>query len=310
MVTFRSGAILADDPALMRPPPVLVPPVGVEGRTTLLTLGPKGGKSTTVAGMLRDGSRRGIPVGLITLDEALPDSLQRLARFGADLPQCYFDDTFDPDNLTRQIQTLGIRFLAIDHLGVLAEQHPDFGAGSQGDSVLWGRLVSPFATLARDLNVAVVLLDQARRSDGKWSGSVGKGGAVDIIAELEPHEGGLIATPKGRVVLPPFRVDLDADGAPIFSAHGPGEPRPSSTEASGALHENARKMLELLGEAEPEGFTSSGWRKVAELSPTTYHRARRLLLRQGLALDPSQTRSTRYRITEVGERALLNGAVP
>jgi KaiC/GvpD/RAD55 family RecA-like ATPase len=93
-VTFRSAAELATHPSLMEPPTLLVPPLGVAGRVALLTLGPKAGKSTTAAGMLADASRRGIRCGLLTLDEALPDSLQRLDRFGADLDLVYIDDEF------------------------------------------------------------------------------------------------------------------------------------------------------------------------------------------------------------------------
>ncbi len=303
-MTLRSAAELASCPDLMKPPRMLA--VGcVVGRTSLWTLGPKGGKSTTAAGVVRDASQAGVRCGVLCLDEALADTLQRLNRFEARLERIYLDDQFHPETLEVDVVELGIELLVVDHLGKIAEGHPEFGAGSQGDPVLWGRLMAPFTMLARTHDVAVVLLDQARRSDGKWAGSVAKGGGVDLIVELSEKDGGLEATPRGRVALPPFRVELDAEGRPQFSGAAIAIETPAS-----ATDERGQALLRLLSDSEPEGLTSSAWEKVSGLPKTTYHRSRKALLRAGLALSPADTRSRRYRITEQGEAALEVPEVP
>jgi hypothetical protein len=305
-MSFRSAAELAQHPELMEPPRILARPLAVLGFVILLVMTPKGGKSTTAAAQIAEASRRGIRCALITIDEALPVALRRLAGFGADLANVYLDDRWEPATLAEQIRSLEIEILVLDHLGTLAELNPDFGAGSQGDPVLWGRLVQPFMELARELNVAVILIDQGRRSDGKWGGSVGKGGKVDVLVELESKDGGLEATPRGRVPLPRFRVELDANGIPRFSEAAVAV----AGAALGPTNEKRRALLQVLADSAPEGLTSSGWMKVSGFPKETYNRNRRALVRDGLALSPAETRSRYYRITEKGELSLKVPEVP
>jgi hypothetical protein len=226
-VTFRSLAELAQHPELMRPPAVIAPPVGVAGRVALLTLGPKGGKSTTLNGIIADASREGIPCGLITLDEAKADTLQRLLRFGADPELVLLDDVFESGELEEQVATLGLQMLGLDHLGKLTELSPDFGPNSQGDPVLWGRLVAPFTKLARECDLSVVLVDQARRSDNRYAGSYAKAGTVDLLCELQPKDGGLVCLPKGRSPSPRFGLTstgTDGQCSPRRAAPTPPSP--------------------------------------------------------------------------------------
>ena len=286
-------------PELMEPPRTLVPPVGVEGRVVLLVHPPKGGKSTTSAGMIATASRQGIRSGLITLDEALPDSLQRLSRLGADLSAVYLGDRFEPMKLEEEIADLDVQFLVLDHLGKLAEESPDFGPGSQGDPVLWGRLLAPFTRLARDLNVAVVLIDQARKSDGKYSGSTAKAGTVDILCELHSKDGGLVGAPRGRIPLAPYRVDLDENGRPVFSGSGAEESAPRLNVTS------PRERLEVLialQNAEPEGLRATPWQSLAceraSIGRSTFFALRRGLYHEGLVSYASKI----YRVTPSGER--------
>lgn len=305
-MTFRSVAELAVHPELMAPPQVVAPPVGVAGRVALVTLPPKGGKSTTLAGVIADASRSDVPCGLITLDEAPADSLQRLVRLGVNQDLVYLEDEFHPDTLAEEVATLGLQVLGLDHLGKLAERSPDFGPNSQGDPILWGRLVAPFTTLARELNLAVVLVDQARRSDGKYAGSYAKAGTVDVLCELQPKDGGLAGTPRGRITLPPFRVDLDEAGRPVFTDLGDGSRRLGRPPTAPG---DRLALLAALQSAEPEGLRTTQWqtlaRERASIPRSTFFELRRDLHRDGLVSYASRL----YRVTGVGERALaaLNG---
>jgi hypothetical protein len=307
-MTFRSAAELVQNPDLMRPPETVASPCGVAGRVTLLALGPKKGKSTTLAGLIRDASQAGVKCAVLTLDEALEDSLQRLERFGADLENVYLDHDFHPESLAEEIATLDIGLLGVDHIGKLAERSPDFGANSQGDPVLWGRLVAPFATLARGTKVAVVLLDQARRADGDWAGSVGKGGNVDIICVLHSKDGGLACSPRGRIYLPPFRVDLDGEGCPVFSTADSGEPESRAYVVTDA---NRRAVLELLQNAEPDGLKTNAWAKLAKethnISRASFYRIRKEHFEAGRLLYGSLV----YRVSQAGAKYLHSvSAVP
>jgi hypothetical protein len=282
----------------MAPPRVLAP-LAVAGRVTLLVGPPKAGKSTTVAGVVAEASRAGVRCAIITLDEPIGDTLRRLVRFGAALMAIYVDDEVS-ENLTHELIDLDIHLVVVDHLHKIAEQDPDVSAGSQGDPVIWARIMSPFSDLARAHDFAVLLLDQSRRADGRWSGSAQKGGAVDIIAELQERDGALETVPRGRVPLPPLRIELDSDGKPQFLTLG-AEQAPVVTQAD----ERGRALLQLLADSEPEGLTSASWCKLSEIPRTTYHRLRRDILRRGLALSPGETRTARYRITDAGEASLV-----
>jgi hypothetical protein len=302
-VSFRLAADLARNPELMIPPPVIVPPIGVAGRVVLLTLGPKGGKSTTAAGLITEASRLGVKSGLLTLDEAEADSLQRLERLGANLEFVYTDADFTPATLREEIAAHGIELLALDHVGKLAERSPDFGPGSQGDPVLWGRLIAPFTTLARELNLAVVLLDQSRRSDNRYAGSAAKAGSVDLLCELQPKGGGLVCTPRGRIPLPPFRVDLDEDGRPVFSDSLSESPNLAPRLNLVTEREKAA-VLEALQSAEPEGLTAKAWESLATdatgLSRRTFFNIRRTLHHDGQISYASKL----YRVSPKGARWL------
>jgi hypothetical protein len=301
-MTLRCAADLANDPSLMSPPELLAQPCAVAGRVVLMALPPKGGKSTTAAGMIAQASRAGIRCGLIGIDEALPDSLQRVVRFGADLTNVYLTREWEPATLQEELVELEIQLLVLDNLGKLAEMNPDFGANSQGDPVLWGRLVAPFATMARETDVAVTLLDQARRSDGKWSGSVGKGGNVDIICELMEKDGGLTCTPKGRFPLPGFRIDLDDRGQPVFSdANGETAPPPRLNVVTSR---ERLTVLAALQSAEPEGLSAKQWQALAKectgIGRSSFFKVRRSLYSDGLITFASRT----YRVARAGEREL------
>jgi hypothetical protein len=285
----------------MLPPPLVAPPCAVAGLVTLATLPPKGGKSTTACGLVADASQRGVRCFMLTLDEPIGVTLQRVHAFGADPDMVWLDDTFEPDTLKTQLAAASAQVLAVDHIGKLAELSPEFGANSQGDAVLWGRLLNPFTTLARETNLATVLLGQSRRSDGKYAGSHAIAATVDLLCEMEAKDGGLICHPRGRVRLPTFRVHLDDTGRPVFSADDDGDIRPPVSEA-GVRDVTLRAVFRLLLEAEPEGLRPSKWERRAlgelQLSGTHFDRARSALLGAGRVTKLGRL----YRTAPSGER--------
>lgn len=303
---FRCAADLRLNPALMEPPAIPVPPLAVAGRVSLLTMGPKGGKSTTAAGLLALGSRLDVPCGLLTLDEALADSLQRLDRFGARLDLLYLAEEFDPEALTDEVARYELQLLVVDHLGSLVERSQEFGANSQGDPVLWARLMSQFTRLARQNDLAIVLLDQSRRNDNTYSGSAQKAGGVDLLCEMQPKDGGLVCTPRGRVPLPPFRVDLDSQGVPVFSKYE--SDSPTLSRPQNALAEGHRlAMLGILHAAEPGGLKATEWQRLVDqhvgLKKTAFYDAVEALINSGLVANISR----RYHITQAGLQHLGGG---
>jgi len=305
---FQRASDLARRPELMEPPAIPIPPFAVAGRVTLLTLGPKGGKSTTAAGLIALGTADfEVACGLLTLDEALPDSLQRLARFGANLDLVFVADTLDPATLEEEVAAQGIQVLVVDHLGKLAEAAPEFGANSQGDPILWARLMSPFTRLAREADLAIVLLDQSRRSDNAYAGSVHKAGGVDLLCELHPKDGGLACTPRGRVALPPFRVDLDPTGKPQFTTTAARDPAPAR-QRSRLTEAHRLGVLRVLRNAEPDGLKAAQWARMVKedlgLGTSAFYEARRALYDGGLASHASRL----YHVTPTGERRLAEEA--
>ncbi len=300
-MSFLSLAVLLKDPDLTTTPPVVARPFAVEGRVTLLAGPPKRGKTSTISAMVAESSRRGVRSAICQLDEPLADTVQRLVRFGAAPEHVWLSDRMDWATLAEELTAHAVQLFVLDHIGKLAEGHADFGAGSAGDGILWGRLLMPFTTLARQQHLAVVLLDQARRSDGQYSGSAAKASQVDVVVELLERDGGLEATPRGRVLIPAFRVELDQEGLPVFTSGTESQPL---LLAASPTDGKALELLRLLSDAEPEGLTSAGWQKQSGFPATSYHRNRRALLRGGLALSPAETRSRRYRVTDKGEEAL------
>jgi len=265
----------------MAPPVVVAPPCAVAGLVVAVFCPPKGGKTTTACGMVAEASRAGVCAFMLTLDEPLSVTLQRLARFDADLERVWLDETFEPDTLKTQLEAAGAQMLTVDHIGRLAELNADFGANSQGDSILWGRLLNPFTTLARETGLAVVLLGQARRSDGKYAGSHAIAATVDLLCEMESRDGGLVCTPRGRVALPAFRVDQNDEGVPQFTAADGREPA-ASAGGHGVRDAALADLFRLLADAEPEGLKANQWKREAKetlgMSPTHFNRARRALL--------------------------------
>ena len=168
--------------------------------------------------------------------------------------------------------------------------------------MFWGRLISPFTALARTSNLSIVFLDQSRKSDNTYGGSAAKAGSVDLLAELHPKDGGLACTPRGRVPLAPFRVDLDESGVPVFSTDGHGMAKPARSNTVTQRHRMA--VLAALASAEPEGLTASVWLSLVSeregFGRSTFYEIRKALYESGLLLYASK----KYSVSPAGHRAL------
>lgn len=299
---------LAADPDRLKPPRALLPRLAWQGRTTLLSGAEKAGKSEFVSQEISAGTRRdvflGDECGLITclwlcLDEPEEDLVRRLMALGAD-PHRIAIRTTRPENpvhLAELMRETGANVTVVDSLMSFVSGLVTRG----GDAAEWTPHLKGLTAVARSAGAAMIWLHHANKATGNYRDSSAIGAEADMILEFQPHQHGDTVRKirvRGRLPLRDFDLDF-VDGRYVLAGEASANPAP------GKATEHTRTLLELLSDAEPEGFTSSGWMKAADLPKTSYNRARRRLLREGLAIGPEDTRTNKYRITEAGERALM-----
>jgi AAA domain len=197
--TFRSLAEILADPAVLDPPQTVVPHLAWRGRLTLLAGREKDGKSTLASAAAAAVSRGAaflegptLPgnVVYLALEEHLSDVAGRLHRFDAD-PARVFIAGHDLDRSSADLE----RGTA-EHKPVLVivDTLAAFVGGDiedAGSSAAWTPLMARFVRIARDHEVAVLLLHHARKSDGTYRDSTAIGAAVDALIELRPDQDNL-----------------------------------------------------------------------------------------------------------------------
>lgn len=209
---FATLAELLERPELLKPPECVVPRLAYRGRCVLLAGPDKSGKSTLLAHAgaklshghtwLGEATTQGRVVHL-GLEEALGDAVRRYADLGADPERVQLVTMAPPDLLARTSALLDswpADLLVVDSLAEWARvtmgQAPD-----DGDASGWGAIVRPLVALARQHNLAVVLLHHVRRSDGQARGSGEILAAVDATYELQvtgPSEDPTLRRIRGR----------------------------------------------------------------------------------------------------------------
>ena len=292
---------LLRDPRLTAPPEPILPPIGYAGRVTILAGREKsGGKSTTAGAAVAHGSRRGVLSLVLTLDEPLGDTVQRLHRLDANGELVCLMGTRPEsfDDLILAIEETGAQALVIDSL----EQWVAGRVTESGDSFQWAAALAPLQQLARKRNIAVILLHHSKKSDGQYRDSTAIGAAADIIITLKERGGGdRRAEVQGRFPVPNFSVRMDDDGQVSFDA----DDSPGTADRGPAPVALQSNVLRLLQSAEPEGLTSGQWFGLAKekgIARTSFFRARKSLHDQGYAAYGSKL----YRVSPSGAR-WING---
>lgn len=303
--TYHLLADLLNDPQLMTAPVAVLPWIGYAGRTSLLAGREKqGGKSTTAAAAMALASQLGVKCLVITLDEPVADTVQRLHRFGANPANVVlmWERPQDAD-LDAVIEATGAQALVIDSL----ERWAAGRVTESGSAVQWAAVLAPVIDIARKRTIAAVLLHHASKATGEYRDSTAIGAAVDLIITLVEKPGGSRhATVKGRFPVPDFIVTLGADGRAEFTVgHTAAASSANRAPPSGRLQ---AQVLRLLQSAEPDGLKTNVWAALVKedgVSKSTFFRARKALCDNGRASFASMV----YRVSPTGARWLERGEV-
>jgi hypothetical protein len=299
---------LAADPSRLKPPTPRIPGLAWPSRVTLLAAREKAGKSEYVSqgvaaatcGSLFLGERCEVVTCLwLCLDEMEQDLTRRLIGLGAD-PQRVAIRTLRPDgefHLAEMVHETKATLVVVDTLMSLVSGLVTRG----GDAAEWTPHLKSLVSVARSTGAAMIWNHHASKGTGRYRDSTAIGAESDVNLQWQEHQHGetvrkIMVT--GRLSVRDFEVDF-IDGRYILA----GEIAVGEAPASQVSH-HARALLQLLSDAEPEGYSSTSWRTESKLAKTSFNRARRALIRDGLALGPDHTLTPRYRITAHGERSL------
>lgn len=226
---FATLAELLTRPELLQPPECVLPRIAYRGRTVALCGPDKAGKSTLMAHgevavannswfLNQHVNARTGRVVHVGLEEALGDAVRRLAELGAEPENIQLVLMSPPDLLLRIRQLLAdwpADLLVIDSLTEYARVACG-GVPDDGDSAGWSAVVRPLVSLARERDVALVLIHHVRRSDGQYRGSSEIAAAVDALLEITTAPGGEEPNVRkirgrGRWNIEPFAVALRDD---------------------------------------------------------------------------------------------------
>ena len=237
------------DPGALEPPEPLADRIAYRGYVTLLASREKLGKSTlasAVAARVSSGLRwLGSPVtaGRVlyaSLDEAPRDSVRRLVAYCAD-PEMVtlltrLPTPSDPSgDLRAAVEQVAPDLVVVD---TLAEYVRDLGLDS-GDAGAWTPVIGGLARIARDHDLAVLLLHHTRKDGQEYRDSTAIGASVDLILTMREAEGDSRArtiSARGRLPVDGYTVRLLGDPHDV-------EGRPRWELASGELSLDARLIL-------------------------------------------------------------------
>lgn len=214
----RTLAELLADPETQAPPLVVVPRLAWKGRVTLLAAREKDGKSTLaaagVAAVTQGRQFLNEPttasrVLWLAAEEHPNDLAQRAQLFGTHEQHLHVVGRPSPDSLFADIradvETVKPALLVVDTLASAVEGLVD----DPHSSTAWTPVMSALTAIARDCDVAILLLAHARKSDGSYRDSTAIGAGVDVILEMStPVDDATARTIKarGRWAMHPFTV--------------------------------------------------------------------------------------------------------
>lgn len=176
-------------PELLAPPASRLPRHAWGGRTSLLAAAAKSGKSTLagqgiaagVTGELFLGERVAATRTLILgLDEALAETVRRLASFGAERDVLLMTERPAADELQRIITGEGVDLVVIDSLSEFARGIvEDYNSASQ-----WTPLLGSLRRTAQETDAGILMLHHVTKGpNGRYRDSSAIGAGVDVIIE-------------------------------------------------------------------------------------------------------------------------------
>lgn len=222
--------LLADvlaSPEMLEPPPALIPRIAWRGRTTLLAAREKLGKSTlcAAAAAARSSGHRFLGNDLeagtvlwVGLEEHVGDAARRFREFGAEGARVHLlERVVSPlADLEQAVRETGPDVVFVDTLAAFTEAMQL----DPGSSTAWTPVMSRLARIARDHQVALVIIHHGRKSDDKYRDSSAIGAGVDMILEMSEGqiEGVRKIAARGRWSLEGYSVRMvgATDQSPAF----------------------------------------------------------------------------------------------
>jgi len=279
-VRARTVADIWKDPDALKPPVAVIPRLAWRGYVTVYAAPDKAGKSTLVsAGVAAlttgqkfldgDAAPPGVAVWCL-LEEHANTLAIRAKTFGTEGDRlAVFELRPGLEDVRREITERHADVLVIDTLiewaGALVTE------SSKAEQ--WRPIMAELRSVARDLNVAVIVLHHARKSDGVARDSSAITAAADVILEQKAtHADGVQRiTARGRWTVADFAVQL-VDGKRYALAAGTVSGPPAQARG------NRFKALDALP---PEGLTFTAWERASGLTPSTFRRAAKALEASG-----------------------------
>ena len=203
--------------------------LGWRGRASMLFAREKLGKSTYVSAAmsaLTNGQRflGGAPkppqrVLWYAPEEHAADVARRFIEFGADPERLFVlrwsrSPLRDLEAAIREVEPAAV---VVDTLAAYVEE----AAPDSGNASAWKALLAPLVRLARDYDVALVILHHAQKlPNGEYRDSTAIGAEVDMLIEMREGDvpGVRMLKPKGRWKVDPYTVIYEEgrDGRPAF----------------------------------------------------------------------------------------------
>ena len=152
-------------------------------------------------------------------EEHPEDAVRRFQEFGADPDHLFLLPWSRTPlrDLEAAIQEVEPALVVVDTLAAYVEE----AAPDSGDASSWKSLLAPLVRLARDYNVALVILHHATKgASGEYRDSTAIGAEVDMLIEMREGDvpGVRMLKPKGRWKVDPYTVVFEEgrDGRPPF----------------------------------------------------------------------------------------------
>jgi hypothetical protein len=278
-IRARTVADIWKDPDALKPPTPVIPRLAWRGYLTVYAAPDKAGKSTLVAAgvaalttgqkFLDDEVMPGAAVWCL-LEEHANTLAIRAKTFGTQGDRlAVFELRPSLEDVRREITDRHASVVVIDTLiewaGALVTE------SSKAEQ--WRPVMGDLRTLARELNVAVIVLHHARKSDGVARDSSAITAAADVILEQKAQhaDGVQRITARARWTVPDFAVQL-VDGKRYALAAG------TVTGPQAQAQGNRFKALDALA---PDGMTFTAWEQAAALTASTFKRAAKALEASG-----------------------------